>query len=119
MRIDRAIYNSRVAEASNTDETFGPTYPEPSEPYFTIKYSIDGEIFEASYNLAAAFMNMNNNMFEGDGTTDLNAKFAFYEGWQNTLNITINPSTIQFTADVAEWATYEDVDFSIENGNGN
>ena len=117
MRIDRAIYNSRVAEASNTDETFGPTYPEPSEPYFTIKYSIDGEIFEASYNLAAAFKNMSNNEFENDGVTDKNEKFAFYEGWQNTLNITINPSTIQFTAEVAEWADDKNVDFTVESGN--
>ena len=118
-RIDRATYNKRVAEATETPGSLAPAYPELSEPYFTIKYSIDGEIFEASYNLAAAFKNMSNNEFESDGITDKNVKFAFYEGWQNTLNITINPSTIQFTADVAEWATYEDVDFSIENGNGN
>ena len=116
-RIDRATYNKRVAEASNTTETLSPAYPEPSEPYFTITYSLDNEIFTASYNLAAAFKNMDNNQFENDGVTDKNVKFAFYEGWQNTLNITINPTAIEFTADVAEWATNEDADFTVENGN--
>ena len=115
--IDRITYNKRVAEASNTTETLAPAYPEPSEPYFTITYSIDNEIFTASYNLAAAFKNMDNNQFESDGVTDKNAKYSFYEGWQNTLNITINPTAIEFTADVAEWADNEDVDYTIENGN--
>ena len=116
-RIDRAEYNKRVAEASNTTETLAPAYPEPSEPYFTITYSIDNEIFIASYNLAAAFKNMDNNQFENDGVTDKITTFSFYEGWQNTLNITINPTAIEFTADVAEWATDEDVDYTIKNGN--
>ena len=118
-RIDRATYNNRVAEANKATGTLATAYPEPTEPYFTIKYSIDNEIFTASYNLAAAFNNMDNNQFESDGVTDKNATFSFYEGWQNTLNININPTAIEFTADVAEWATNEDVDFSIENGNGN
>ena len=118
-RVDRAEYNKRVAEATETTGTLAPAYPEPSEPYFTIKYSIDNEIFTASYNLAAAFKNMDNNQFESDGVTDKDVKFAFYAGWQNTLNIIINPTAIQFTADVAEWATNADVDYTIENGNGN
>ena len=116
-RIDRFTYNNRIAEAADTSTPLAPAYPEPSEPYFTITYSIDNEIFIASYNLAAAFKNMDNNQFENDGVTDKITTFSFYEGWQNTLNITINPTAIEFTADVAEWATNEDVDFTVENGN--
>ena len=44
------------------------------------------------YNLANAF---------GYNTGNL----SFNEGWQNTLNITIKPATIVFSADVAAWST--------------
>ena len=60
---------------------------------------------------------MDNNQFESDGVTDKVTTFSFYEGWQNTLNININPTVITFTADVADWADNKDVDFSVENGN--
>lgn len=102
-------------------------YDLPSEPYFTIKYSIDNEIFEANYNLAAAFLGYNNNSQKWDAdekkyvaleTADPTT-FDFYEGWQNTLNITIHPTAITFTADVAEWADNADVDYTIDNGNEN
>lgn len=66
-----------------TETTFGA-------PYLTINYTIDGEPFKASYNLAAAF---------GSTSADL----AFNEGWQNTLNITIGANAIKFTGKVAEW----------------
>lgn len=65
------------------------------EPYFTIVYTIEdngnSEEFSASYNLAAAF-----------GISGSN-KLAFNEGWQNTLNITINATAITFTGEVAVW----------------
>lgn len=68
-----------------------------NEPYFTINYTIleDGnsETFTASYNLAKAF-----------NITTVNETLAFNEGWQNTLNITISPTAIEFDANVAEWA---------------
>jgi hypothetical protein len=67
------------------------------EPYFTIVYTItdngNTEQFSASYNLASAF--------KVTGTNTL----AFNEGWQNTLNITILPSSISFTGSVATWGT--------------
>lgn len=68
------------------------------EPYFTIVYTIkDGdnpaEEFKASYNLASAFKVTGSNTL------------AFNEGWQNTLNITILPSSISFTGSVATWGT--------------
>ena len=56
------------------------------------------EEFTAYFNLAAAF--------GMDGTTGKTA-IAFNEGWQNTLNITIQPAEIQFCAKVAEWSEVE------------
>ena len=53
------------------------------------------ESFTVYYNLANAFALNSGNL-------------AFYEGWQNTLNITIKPDVIQFCAEVAEWSTYEE-----------
>ena len=76
-------------------------------PYFVITYTINDEEFTAYYNLAAAF---GSGTTEDDPTTtDVNEAsiIAFNEGWQNTLNIAINPDKIEFTADVADWATYK------------
>ena len=123
--IDETEFERRKADATETDLPDIPAYSAPSEPYFTIKYSIDGEIFEANYNLAAAFMNYNNNSQKWDNTnkkyvdleTNDPTKFDFHEGWQNTLNIVINPTAIEFTADVAEWSDNKNVDFEIEKGN--
>ena len=67
-----------------------------SKPYFVITYTINDEVYTAYYNLAAAFG------ATGAANSD---KIAFNEGWQNTLHIVINPDKIEFTADVAEWAT--------------
>lgn len=65
------------------------------DPYFTIVYTITDagniEQFSASYNLATAF------------TMSTPANIAFNEGWQNTLNIVIKPTTIAFTGQVATW----------------
>ena len=81
-----------------------------SKPYLVLTYTIqqthDGsgvaittpetpETFVVYYNLANAFALNEGNLY-------------FYEGWQNTLNITIKPDVIEFCADVAEWSTYEE-----------
>lgn len=68
-----------------------------SKPYFVIKYTIDGELFESYHNLATAFL-------KSPATT-----LDFYEGYQNTLNINIKPETIEFCADVAAWDDNEKV----------
>lgn len=85
-----------------------------SKPYFKISYSIDGDEFTQYFNLAAAFKNYKNNE---NSLTDEQKKFAFYEGWQNTLNIIINPAKIEFTADVATWSTEQSYNYEIEKGN--
>ena len=120
-RIKVEEFNRRVAEASATPETHIPAYTLPTEPYFTITYSIDGQVFSGTYNLAAAFKNYTNNeILEGQGAlTEDEQKFAFYEGWQNTLNIIIHPSAIKFTADIAEWSDTEEKSYEIEKGNEN
>ena len=75
------------------------------EPYFTIVYTITDndniELFSASYNLARAF---------GNAISPL----PFNEGWQNTLNITIKPSAITFTGNVATWGTTSTKNPTIE-----
>lgn len=98
-----------------------PAYSVPSKPYFVISYSIDGDIFTQYFNLAAAFNNLSNNeILSGTGAlNDAQKKFAFSEGWQNTLNIVINPEQIEFTADVAEWSSEQNYTYEIEQGNEN
>lgn len=71
-----------------------------TKPYLYIRYHIwnhDGdksELFEAYYNLAKIFDTTDNSEAEA---------LPFNEGWQNTLNITIAPTTIKFDANVAPW----------------
>ena len=69
-------------------------------PYFTIEYTIGGEPFSATFNLSDAF---------GD-----NDGMALCEGYQNTLNLTIDAETIVFAADVYEWADKNGNDFDIK-----
>lgn len=103
--------------ASDADKTKTPAgtnvkaATDGTEPYLILTYTIQqthdasgteigqanrkpAEEFVAYYNLANAF-----------GLQEGNLKFN--EGWQNTLNITIKPATIEFCAKVAEWSTYE------------
>ena len=61
-----------------------------SKPYIYIKYEIGGENYEAYYNLADAF-----------GATS--GSISFKEGYQNTLNITIDADLITFTATAFDW----------------
>lgn len=60
-----------------------------TKPYLYIEYTIGGEPFNATYNLADAFKEA--------------SKVAFNEGWQNTLNITLNASSIVFDANTYKW----------------
>ena len=64
-----------------------------AQAYFKIAYKIGDESFTGYYNLAKALSK---------------SDFTFGEGWQNTLTITINPTTILFSGSVAEWATVTD-----------
>lgn len=107
------ISNENKTEISEIPEIHIDAYTVPAQPYFTITYSINDEVFTANYNLVAAFKGYDNDGHLADGTTAITENtFPFYEGWQNTLNIIIKPTAIQFTADVAKWsdiaeATYE------------
>lgn len=68
-------------------------------PYFTIEYTIGGEPFSATYNLAAAF-----------ASTGL----SLCEGYENTLNLTIEAETIVFDATVYEWTDKNVNNFDID-----
>jgi len=81
-------------------------------PYLYIEYKIGtddstndtkAETFKAYYNLASIF-----------GVTTADDKFAFNEGWQNTLNLTIDASTITFTANTYKWKQNENKDLDIK-----
>jgi len=80
-------------------------------PFIKIVYTIDpdgagtaapAEEFTAYYNLATVF-----------GITGEN-KLAFYEGWMNTLNVTIDPTAIKFTGKVAKWDESANKDLTVE-----
>ena len=71
-----------------------------SAPYIVLNYTIDDEPYKAVYNLAKAF-----------GSTS--APIAFNEGYQNTLNITIDAEEIVFTAHAFVWDT-DDKNFDID-----
>lgn len=68
-------------------------------PYFTIEYTIGDEPFSATYNLAAAFAS---------------AGLSLCEGYENTLNLTIDAETIVFDASVYEWTDKNVNNFGIE-----
>lgn len=117
--INEAEFKRRKADATATPETHILAYAAPTEPYFTITYAIDGEVFTGTYNLAAAFLGKTNNetVTENENVKAWEGTFSFYEGWQNTLNIIINPAAIKFTADIAEWSDNTEVSYEIEKGN--
>ncbi|MBO5834941.1 MAG: fimbrillin family protein [Bacteroidales bacterium] len=70
-------------------------------PYLYIEYTINGEPFNATYNLANAFGLI------ADGN------IPFNEGWQNNLNITIDAAEIKFAANAFVWKS-SDKGFGIE-----
>lgn len=73
---------------------------EEKKPYLYIEYTIGGEPFNATYNLANAF---------GVAT-----QVAFNEGWQNTLNITIDADAIVFDANTYLWEVVTSTDKVID-----
>lgn len=62
-----------------------------THPYFKIEYELNDEPFYAYYDLANAF------------GVEANGTLAFNEGYQNTLNITIDADAIVFDPQVYKW----------------
>lgn len=77
---------------SNEDAYANKGTAPTTDAYIKINYTVNGEPFEAYYSLAKAF-----------GIAK-DATLAFNEGWQNTLNITISPNVIEFSAAATKWA---------------
>ena len=103
---NKAAYAEIVKEPEVQEDAAIAAISENSAPYFVITYTINDDQFTAYYNLAGAF----GATLEADDTATANvdeSKIAFNEGWQNTLNIVINPDKIEFTADVAAWGEKE------------
>lgn len=71
--------------------------------YFRIAYTINDEPYVAYYNLAHAF-----NKAAG-------ATLDFYEGWENTLHITLDADVITFDATVSEWAVNENETIIVQD----
>ncbi|MBR4593214.1 MAG: fimbrillin family protein [Bacteroidaceae bacterium] len=77
-----------IENAQEGDPAYGKTTDDVKTPAVAAA-KMDG--YKYFYNLADAF--------NGAETTAVN----FYEGWQNTLKITLSPVAIEFDADVYEW----------------
>lgn len=83
-----------------------------TEPYLYIEYTIwnhgktDGEKYKAYYNLAT--------ILTVNATNTTATATAFNEGWQNNLNITIDPDKIDFDAKVAKWDTTNENDLIVD-----
>ena len=95
--IQALVIPQDVPKTNNVIQLDGSNITAEKKPYIRIEYTITptigpGETFVAYYNLAAAFTSL-----------DTPADFAFNEGWQNTLTITILPSKIKFAANLASW----------------
>ena len=101
------IYQSLVIPQVIESETVrrdGKDVTAASAPYFTIEYTIgtvsDYEPFSATFNLAQAFAKANG--------------MVLCEGYENTLNITIDAETIEFDAVVYEWTDKNVNNFDIQ-----
>ena len=79
-----------------------------SAPYIVIDYEIWSKTGAAKVDAYKYYYNLAD-VFNGDETSDVN----FYEGWQNTLMITLSPVAINFDADVYQWATKENVEVYV------
>lgn len=94
--IQALVIPQKAELTTNNIKLDGSNITDERKPYIRIEYTIaptsgPTETFVAYYNLAAAF------------TPLTPADIAFNEGWQNTLNITIQPSKIEFNAMLAPW----------------
>ena len=77
-------------EAVNLDGTGTKT-----KPYVHVQYVMQGETFNAYYNLAA--------LFGADGTDKTSVNLS--EAQQNTLNIIFNPAGIEFSTSTTAWTS--------------
>lgn len=107
-------YEEITLDGKSGGKSGGTSVSTTNKPYIKIVYKITTtasgqtdvtEAYTAYYNLAAVFVS---NATSG-------TKVAFNEGWQNTLNITIDAAQITFTPDVYEWKD-TDPSGSIEIG---
>ncbi|MDD6129241.1 MAG: fimbrillin family protein [Prevotellaceae bacterium] len=84
-----------------------------NKPYIELAYTVTSgsytESFKAYFNLADVFMPTPTS---GTKSGDI----AFNEGWQNTLNITIDAAVISFTADVYQWDDNKKYDLNSNTG---
>ena len=69
-------------------------------PYIHVQYMIDSEIFDAYYNLAALFGATSDDTNTNDKKEN---EVTFSEACQSTLNITFNPTGIEFSTTTTNW----------------
>lgn len=69
-------------------------------PYIHVQYTIDSEIFDAYYNLAALFGATSDN---NQTTEKKENEVTFNEAHQSTLNITFSPQGITFSTTTTDW----------------
>lgn len=96
-------------------KTDGTDLGQTPQAYIKIQYTINDEIFNAYYNLAAVFGATSTTTTDNSGvSTTTNGTIAFNEGWQNTLTITIAPAEINFEGNVAAWVDNKNEGITIE-----
>ena len=107
LKINYEIYSgtkyeqTEIDAAQENDDAYGKTTNDFKESSLALV-----DTYSYAYNLA--------DMFNGTSSSD-NVKFN--EGWMNTLNITIDPVAINFTANVYEWKPTTDVDVDVPDIN--
>lgn len=104
-----------LPQVLETEEIAADGSDTETKPYLYINYSIfnhakdaaSEQIYEAYYNLATILTaNASNN--------NTASNTAFNEGWQNNINISIEPGKINFDANVAQWAVTNENTLTIQ-----
>lgn len=138
--VEVATYNAAAAaDQANLFKLDGSNATTTSDPYIVIDYTIHKDAVNYTAAEATAFNTANNLTSTDPGyknagdvkIAEINDNFKYYynladvfngttenavnffEGWQNTLMITLSPVAINFDAVVYQWVTKEGVEVNI------
>jgi len=104
--------------AENTTAVAGTKYYELSGTTYTEKTGLnEGDDVSSYYTKTVSYTACDAGATADGATTYyqlVGTTLAFNEGWQNTLNLTIEPTVISFSTKVAEWADYVINDYTVE-----
>lgn len=120
-RMDVAFYDGEHYYCILRNGAMSPLYKDPTTGNLYSAYDPTTGVYSKNYLCGAIVMADENGLTCPVKLTDLDpsmpvptADIPFNEGWQNNLMITINPTNIQFDADVYEWGTKYDYPYDVE-----